>query len=840
MIHGVELFFSLFNNLAIFIALVTLYGYLLRQLSQALWFKRQALFGFSFGMFAIGCMYAKIPVFEGVIVDQRNAIVVLSGAFGGPVSAIITAFITGSFRVYLGGIGAVAGVVGVTLSAIAGIILNKFSKKFESAPKAAMNSFFATLAILPGFLFVKDLQTGWELMKAMGLPYGLAIFCGIFLVGLLLKREEERYCVEQSLDESEERLDLALEGANEGLWDWDIEKNFLHFDSRYYSISGYEPDEFPATFEEWEKRLHPDDIDQTKLSVTQYLSGELKNYDVEFRFLRKTGDYMWIQGKGKIVHRNENGKPIRFIGTHSDITKRKQNEQALRFTQFSFDKAAIGIYYIRSDGRIWDVNEQAAKNLGYTMEKLSTMSIFDIDPLINNKNWEKTWKNLCKNGLDNYETIHKRKDGKKIPVEITSNLLEYNGSQFSIAFVLDITQRKQADNELKKLQNYLANIIDSMPSVLIGVDLDTHVTQWNNSAEKLTGISSANAEGQILTTVFPWIVPQRDKILKSIKSNAIKRIPKVPFEDEKRELRYEDITIYPLTANGVEGTVIRIDDVTEKVRMEETLIQNEKMLSVGGLAAGMAHEINNPLSGVIQNIDVLENRLTSGAIPANIKAAESQGTTMESISEFMNIRNIPHIIKSIKGSGLRMASIVENMLSFARKGDSSFSSHQPAELLDKILELAGTDYDLKKQYDFKTIIIEKEYAENLPMVACEGSKIQQVLLNLLNNGAHAMFARKKTKNTPPPKFILRLSHKTELDILQIEIEDNGVGMDEATKKKIFEPFFTTKPIGVGTGLGLSVSYFIITENHNGTMEVISEPGKRTNFIIRLPIERPTN
>ncbi len=129
------------------------------------------------------------------------------------------------------------------------------------------------------------------------------------------------------------------------------------------------------------------------------------------------------------------------------------------------------------------------------------------------------------------------------------------------------------------------------------------------------------------------------------------------------------------------------------------------------------------------------------------------------------------------------------------------------------------------------IIIEKEYEPNLPEILCEGTKIQQVLLNILTNGAQAMAA------SPPgtqPKFIIRLSHDTQKRMLCMEIEDNGPGIELDVKKRIFEPFFTTKPVGVGTGLGLSVSYFIITKNHNGTLEVESQPGQGARFIIRLP------
>ena len=611
MIQGSELFFSLFNNLAVFIALVTVYGYLLRDFKESNRLRRMILMGGAFGLFAIGCMFARIPVFEGVIVDQRNAIIALSGAFGGPVSALVSASLAAAFRIHLGGGGALAGVVGVFLAAASGIVLNRFPGSFSSARKACASSVFSTLLILPEFLFVKDFHTGWALMKAMAVPYGLAIFSGIMLVGLLLNREKKEFAfemvlkenqerlqkeilrrkaVEEELHQSRERLNLALSGANEGIWDWDIQKNVVYFDDRYYGIAGYSPNEFPGNFDEFAKRVHENDIKRIQTAIDRSLAGELEIYKTEFRFLRKNGTYMWIQAKGKIVSRDEQGKPLRFAGIHADITERK--------------------------------------------------------------------------------------------------------------------------------------------------------------------------------------------------------------------------------------------------RMEEMMIQSEKMLSVGGLAAGMAHEINNPLAGMIQTAQVVTQRLRAGAgIPANLKAAEAAGISMESIEQFMEARNIHKMLGNITESGHRVSEIVTNMLSFARKDDAAVSSHYLNDILDKTIELSSTDYNLKKAYDFKQVKIIREYDANPPLVPCQSSKIQQVLLNILTNGAQAM----QGAGTPDPVFIIRTYVDTAGNMACMEIEDNGPGIDDETRKHIFDPFFTTKPEGVGTGLGLSVSCFIITENHNGEMSVESSPGAGAKFIMRLPL-----
>jgi len=396
----------------------------------------------------------------------------------------------------------------------------------------------------------------------------------------------------------------------------------------------------------------------------------------------------------------------------------------------------------------------------------------------------------------------------------------------------EINNRKKTDQELQTLRNHLVNIIDSMPSMLIGLDKNLIVTLWNEKAAQETGISMDKAHGTSVQEVLPRIRDHIPRIMESLKTRGIRQIFKNPCISPTGEPRYETITIFPLSDATGESAVIRIDDVTETLRLEETLIQNEKMLSVGGLAAGMAHEINNPLAAVIQNAGLLSNRLTDMDMPANIRAADAMGTNMETIRNFMTTREIPNIIDAIIDSGARMAEIVGNMLSFARKSDSSFSTHDPTALMDKTLNIAATDYDLKKHYDFKSITIEKEYGADLPFILCEGGKIQQVLLNILNNGAQAMADNPDHR---PSRFIIRMVEERKTGMIRMEIEDNGPGMEPAVKKRIFEPFFTTKPVGIGTGLGLSVSYFIITENHKGTLHVLSTPGKGSRFIIRLPL-----
>lgn len=422
-------------------------------------------------------------------------------------------------------------------------------------------------------------------------------------------------------------------------------------------------------------------------------------------------------------------------------------------------------------------------------------------------------------------------------IKINENLLIFNefkllgklANQMVEDRILKEEKLRKAMQDTVNIQNMLKSITDSMPSALIAIDQDMKILQWNKKIEKTTGISARAAEGRLLTDLLPF-APEETEVIEKTFRDGIPYTQTRVMETAEKEKRYEDITVYPLITHTVKGAVIRIDDTTEKIRVEEMIIQSEKMMSVGGLAAGMAHEINNPLSGIIGNTDVLKNRLLAD-LPANETAAGEIGIPFSAIRAYADKRSLPLILENIRQAAGRAAVIVSDMLSFSRMSSSAFSSLDLAELLDKTVQLASTGYDPKKTFDFRTIKITRAYDKTLPPVLCDGSKLQQVFLNILSNGAQAM---SETEHLRPPEFTLSIRHEGSGAV--IRIEDNGPGIPDSVRKRIFEPFFTTKEIGVGTGLGLSVSYFIITNHHKGALEVESEPGKGTAFIIRIPVE----
>ncbi|HKJ64028.1 MAG TPA: ATP-binding protein, partial [Desulfopila sp.] len=379
----------------------------------------------------------------------------------------------------------------------------------------------------------------------------------------------------------------------------------------------------------------------------------------------------------------------------------------------------------------------------------------------------------------------------------------------------------------------LDNVVDSMPSILLSIDAQSQVTQWNSEAEKTVGISRKKALGQPLASLMPHF----DNLLGEI-GDTVGRNKR--FFRQRLELVLGDhqglfdIAAYPLLANGNRGAVIRIDDVTERARLEEVMVQTEKMMTVGGLAAGMAHEINNPLAGIMQSVQVIQNRFLP-ELPKNTEAAEHCNLSMESLDCYVTARQIDTMLSSVMASGERASRIINNMLSFSRKSVSLYTPCDINALLDKTVELAVNDYDLKKRFDFKRIEIVRDYDRALPKVRGDSNTLQQVFFNLLKNGAQAMKNTKKGQDIGIEADGARITLRTYVSggYCKIEVEDNGIGMDEKTTKRIFEPFFTTKEVGMGTGLGLSVSFFIIKENHNGTIDVSSRPGKGAIFTIGL-------
>jgi signal transduction histidine kinase len=245
----------------------------------------------------------------------------------------------------------------------------------------------------------------------------------------------------------------------------------------------------------------------------------------------------------------------------------------------------------------------------------------------------------------------------------------------------------------------------------------------------------------------------------------------------------------------------------------------------------MAHEINNPLAAILQSLQNVQRRLSPDN-RNNQQVAEPLGLDLNAMHKYLEEREILRFLAGMDTGGRRAAEIVRNMLEFSRSSSKQLEPTQLNDVVERSLEFTRSALELSMPGLLKRLHIAIEPAANLPRVPASALEIQQVLVNLLKNGAQAI------QEAKPAEPQLTVSTRLNGDYVEIRVTDNGTGMSQAVSRQIFDPFFTTKTTGQGTGLGLSISHFIICQRHNGRIEVESEPGQGTTFIISLPLQQP--
>ncbi|MFZ4790510.1 MAG: PAS domain-containing sensor histidine kinase [Candidatus Competibacteraceae bacterium] len=655
-----------------------------------------------------------------------------------------------------------------------------------------------------------------------------------------LRRELiERHQAELALRKSEARFRDVTEAASDWIWEMDENLRFTYLSERFYALTGIAPQHVlsrtrwelaaNASPDEWEKwRQHREVLEQ-RLPFRDFV------YQIGVGNRHREGRYLKVSGK-PILDGAGQFQGYRGIGT--DITERVKAETALQESELRLrqiiDLVPHMIFAKDRYGHFLLANRATAEAFGLTVAELvngSQRIVHGVDEEAEQMLADDLA--VIESGASKFiaEETFTDRDGhaqtmQTIKIPFTAPGL----SETAVLGVsINITVQKRAKEEVARMRLYLKNIIDSMPSVLIGVDPWGYITVLNQPAEQVGNLSWEAAQGRFFGDVFPQLESQFEQVRQAIRLGQPIKTPRMTLEVEN-ELHYADVMVYPLIADGASGAVIRMDDVTGRVRIESMMVQTEKMLSVGGLAAGMAHEINNPLGAILQGSQNIQRRIALD-MPQNLAVAAAIGIDLERLNRYLDQRGIRHFLEGIREAGVRAAKIVADMLSFSRRSESHFAPADLEDMLETVLRLAGSDYDLKKKYDFKRIQINRDYDPALRLIYCDKTEIEQVILNLLKNAAQAM----TDDGTLTPAITLR-THR-EADFILIEVIDNGPGMDEKTLKRIFEPFFTTKDVGAGTGLGLSVSYFIVTEQHRGRLSATSKPGQGARFSIRLPSRR---
>jgi PAS domain S-box-containing protein len=422
-----------------------------------------------------------------------------------------------------------------------------------------------------------------------------------------------------------------------------------------------------------------------------------------------------------------------------------------------------------------------------------------------------------------------RPDGKENTVEYAAVPVQIRGKTLIVGIDRDITERQRSEAEIMRLQHLLQNITDSMPSALITLAPDGRVLACNPAAEALFGKTADKSEGGVLWDTCPELARYQDLFEQVLRERQVARRHRDRMVTPGGDV-YRDVDMFPLEANDIEGVVLRIDDVTRRVQLEEMMLQSAKMASVGALAAGVAHEINNPLGAMMQSAQVLQMALDVDR-PRTRERLQSYAVDPEGLAHYLQERGLIEYLQGIRDMGTRAAKIVTDLLSFSRKQSSDVAPHDLNVLVQQTLDLASADYDLRRKYDFREIEVTLDLAHDLPQLICDGQQIEQVVLNLLRNAAQAMAGEQEGERQP------RLTVRTRVlgEWVRLEMEDNGPGIPGEVRERLFEPFFTTKEVGKGTGLGLWLCWSIVVERHGGRIWVESGADGGSCFVIELPV-----
>lgn len=269
-------------------------------------------------------------------------------------------------------------------------------------------------------------------------------------------------------------------------------------------------------------------------------------------------------------------------------------------------------------------------------------------------------------------------------------------------------------------------------------------------------------------------------------------------------------------------------DVSGQEKIKEMIHQSEKLTTIASLAAGIAHEINTPLSGILQSVQLVEMFLDPEK-EVNRQVAKENGIDLKKFQAYMQQQDLDYFIGGIRTAAIKASNIIKMLLDYSRPSQLERELVRLPHMIDSVIQLIHSDYGLKKKYRVIDTCFIKEYDEAIPFIECVAVEIEQVILGLISNAIHAMGIGK----TVEPTVTIRTLALGEN--VRIQVEDNGPGMSTIVRNHAFDPFFTTKETGEGTGLGLSISYTIVVEKHKGQLWIDKEYSDGTRMVIDLPV-----
>ena len=510
--------------------------------------------------------------------------------------------------------------------------------------------------------------------------------------------------------------------------------------------------------------------------------------------------------------RSENGK-IKTYAYLRDITERKRFEKDLRESEEKyrnlFESVRHGLFISTKEGNFLDCNFALLEMLGYS-NKEEFLKVEIAEDLYVHPEDRKDFQRLVETRgfVKDLEVEFKKKEGEKITVLLTAHakkneegsVIGYEGLN------IDISDRKRMEKELKEANEFFMNLIESSVDAIIVTKMNGEILIFNKGAENILGYQSDEVVGKmnILSIYPPGVAKEVMQKLRSPDYGGVGKLASFPIIHRRKDggLVEGDLSasiIYDEKEREI-ATVGIFKDLRERLRMErdlqrtrEALLQSEKLAAMGRLTSQIAHELNNPIYGIMNTLELLKTEIR----PEN----KRRKILDLSLSEIQ-----------------RLSEMLRNMLSFSKPEEEAKKRINLNELLEGILLM------MEKQMREANVKIITELDPEIPEIVASTNQMRQVILNMFKNAKEAM----------PKGGTLRVATKREDSGVLIHVEDTGTGIPEEIRNKIFDAFFTTKQRVKGVGLGLSVCYGII-KDHGGQIKVDSEEGKGTTFTISLPI-----